>query len=196
MRCKKEEFEKGAVFHIYNHSVREIDLFREKDDYLYFLSKVKDNYDSEKYGIYSYCLMPNHFHFCIRQKSEVPVYSFFNTFITSYAIHYNSKYKRKGKIFAGKLQHKKIEEENYFVGISAYIHLNPVKAGLVDNLSNWEFSNYLEWIGERKGILFDDEILKEYFESAEKYKKWIKENEIEIKKINEYLYSKGKQLTS
>jgi putative transposase len=117
MRCKKEEFVKDAIFHIYNHSVDEINLFNERDDYLYFFQKLKDNYSSEELAIYGYCLMPNHFHFCIKQKSDRPIYDVFNRFIISYTLHFNAKLKRKGKVFANKLQHKKIkyfgDSDNY-----------------------------------------------------------------------------------
>ena len=103
MRCKKEEFVKGAIFHIYNHSVNEIDLFYERSDYIYFLDKLKKNFSPNELGIYAYCLMPNHFHFCIKQKNNRPIYEVFNRFIVSYALHFNHKYKRMRKLFANKL---------------------------------------------------------------------------------------------
>ena len=186
MRCKKEEFVKGAIFHIYNHSVDEIDLFNERDDYLYFLQKLKDNYSSDELAIYGYCLMPNHFHFCIKQKSDRPIYDVFNRFIISYTLHFNAKYKRKGKVFANKLQHKKINDYKYLIDICPYIHRNPVKAGLVDLPEDWEFSNYQEWIGSRNSELFDNEILITYFEDSDNYKKYMEK--FDEKEIEEYLF--------
>jgi len=188
MRCKKEEFVKDAIFHIYNHSVDEIDLFNERDDYLYFLQKLKDNYSSDELAIYSYCLMPNHFHFCIKQKNDRPIYDVFNRFIISYTLHFNAKLKRKGKVFANKLQHKKINDDKYLIDICPYIHRNPVKAGLVDLPEDWEFSNYREWIGSRNGELFDNEILIKYFGNSDNYKKYVEK--FDENKIKEYLYSK------
>lgn len=188
MRCNKEEFVEGAIFHIYNHSVNEIDLFNERNDYVYFLDKLKKNYSPDELGIYAYCLMPNHFHFCIRQKSGRPIFEIFNQFIVSYALHFNAKYNRNGKLFANKLQHKKINNQRYLVDICPYIHLNPKRAGLVDKLEDWEFSNYLEWIGKRRGKLFDDELLDEIFENSNEYIKYVKKFDAE--KIEEYLYNK------
>ena len=173
MRCKKEEFVKGAIFHIYNHSVNEIDLFNERDDYLYFLQKLKNNYSSGEMAIYGYCLMPNHFHFCIKQKGDRPIYDVFNRFNISYTLHFNSKLKRKGKVFANKLQHKKINDDKYLIDICPYIHRNPVKAGLVDFPEDWEFSNYREWIGSRNSELFNNEILINYFDNSSNYKKYV-----------------------
>jgi len=188
MRCKKEDFVKDTIFHIYNHSVDEIDLFNERDDYLYFLKKLKDNYSSNELAVYAYCLMPNHFHFCIKQKSDRPIYDVFNRFIISYTLHFNAKFKRRGKVFANKLQHKKIDNDNYLMDICPYIHRNPVEAGLVDLPEDWEFSNYQEWIGSRNGVLFDDEILVDYFGSSNNYKIYVEKfDEIDIE---DYLYGK------
>ncbi len=173
MRCNKEEFVEGATFHIYNHSVNEIDLFNDNSDYIYFLDKFKKKYAPNDMDIYAYCLMPNHFHFCIRQMSDRPIYEMFNSFILSYSLHYNAKYKRKGALFASKLQHKRINDERYFVDICPYIHLNPKRAGLVEQIEDWEFSNYPEWIGKRNGLLFSDKLLIEIFENSEEYIKYI-----------------------
>ena len=188
MRCKKEEFVKDAIFHIYNHSVDEIDLFNERDDYLYFLQKLKDNYSSDELAVFGYCLMPNHFHFCIKQKSDRPIYNVFNRFIISYTLHFNAKLKRKGKVFANKLQHKKINDDKYLIDICPYIHRNPVKAGIVDFPEDWEFSNYREWIGSRNSELFDNEILINYFGDSDNYKKYVEK--FDEKEIEEYLFSK------
>ena len=173
MRCNKEEFVEGAIFHIYNHSVDEIDLFNERDDYIYFLNKFKANYSQDEIALYAYCLMPNHFHFCIQQKNERPVYEVFNRFIISYALHFSAKYNRKGKMFANKLQHKKINDEGYLIDICPYIHLNPKRANLVEKLEDWEFSNYPEWIGSRNGILFDNQLLINQFGDSRTYQKYI-----------------------
>jgi len=56
-----------------------------------------------------------------------------------------------------------------------YINYNPLKASLVTNLEDLEFSNYLEWIGKRNGTLFDDELLKIYSENPENYKNSIED---------------------
>ena len=181
MRCKKEEFVKGAIFHIYNHSVAETDLFREIEDYLYFLQKLKKRYNPQQMDIYAYCLMPNHFHFCIKQKNDEPVYKLFNSLNVSYAHHFNSKYKRKGKVFADKLQHKQIKKDNYLIQLCKYIHYNPVKACLVKKVKYWEFSNYLAYTGNRNGTLFSKELIAMYPDEFDNYANRIKEYEKYIK---------------
>ena len=177
MRCKKEEFVKDAVFHLYNHAVDDLLLFRIRDDYIYFLNKFKKVLPKYPASIYAYCLMPNHFHFCIKQNSEKPIYRIFNDSFASYALHYNSKYNRNGTLFQGHLQHKKVNQDKYLIQLCKYIHYNPEKAGLVEELSGWEFSNYPEFIGIRNGVLFDRKLLLDYKDDFENYQVTITEYE-------------------
>lgn len=102
--------------------------------------------------------MPNHYHFLLRQNSDIPIYRIFNDSFTSYVLHYNSKYKRKGSLFQGPLQHIRVKKHEYFVCLCKYIHYNPKKANLVKDLSEWKYSNYLEWINASKGELFSEEL--------------------------------------
>jgi len=83
---------------------------------------------------------------------------------------------------------KKINSEKYLVDICPYIHLNPTRAGFADKLENWDFSNYQEWIGLRYGLLYNDEILNQYFRDGDTYKKYV-EN-FNDREITKYLFSK------
>lgn len=89
-------------------------------------------------------------------------------FIT-YVQAFNHRHKRHGTLFAGRFKHRWIDKEDYLVHLCRYIHLNPVKAHLVRKPEDWEFSNYLEWIGQRKGILVDMDIVRQYFTTPAEY---------------------------
>ncbi|MCK4340046.1 MAG: transposase, partial [Candidatus Cloacimonetes bacterium] len=149
MRCPKESFIKDSYFHLYNRTVKPNKLFYKKDDYIWFLKRFKKKIVLYPATVFAYCLMPNHFHFLIRQDSDKPIYKIFNDSLSAYVKHYNYKYKRKGTLFEGHLQHKNVNNEKYLLYLCQYIHFNPKKAGLVDNLEDWKFSNFLEWIGKR-----------------------------------------------
>ncbi len=186
MRCKESEFVEGAVFHFYNRSVDECKLFREHKDYLYFLSKFKKAQPKEVCEIFAYCLMPNHFHFCLRQNTLYPINKIFNKFITSYAMYYNCKYNRKGCLFAGKLQHKQLKSDKYLIALCKYIHYNPMKSKLVNSSSEWEYSNLLEYTGSRNGTLYSKDLTKMYPEVFENYEQTLSEYS---KFMNEKLFS-------
>ena len=169
MKCKKEEFVEGAVFHFYNKTPKGKLLFKFDNDYKYFLTKFKRNIYKYPCEVYAYCLMPNHFHFCLKQITGKPLYRIFNDSFTSYALHYNTKYKLKGKLLQDRLQNKRITNDAYLTLLCKYIHNNPFKAGLVDDLEKWQYSNFLEYIGKRTGTLFSKELLENYSDDFSDY---------------------------
>ena len=187
MRCPKDFFITGEYFHIYNRSNDPLLLFREDNDFIWFLNKFKEKIKIYPASVFAYCLMPNHFHFLIRQDSMKPIYRIFNDSLSSYVRHYNFKYRRKGSLLEGHLQHININQDKYMVYLCQYIHFNPKKAGIVESLEDWKFSNYLECVAKRKEELFNNELLQIYFETSASYKAQIKEHENYVK---EHQFSK------
>jgi|FLOH01.1.fsa_nt_gi putative transposase len=175
MKVKKEEYIDGAIFHFYNRTVENELLFREDQDYLLFLRILKKALKAMPVKLYTYCLMPNHFHFLIQQGQGLPVFRLFNALLSSYVQRYNKKYKRRGSLMGGPLQSKYIENNEYLINVSRYIHLNPLKANLVSKLEDWKYSNYSEWIGKRRGSLFNPSLLIEYFDTGKEYENSIQE---------------------
>jgi putative transposase len=190
MRCKQEEFVKGEYFHIYNRAVNKELLFHEEEDYEYFLERFEKNLNKIPSSIIAYCLMPNHFHFFLRQDEDIPVFKLFDSSFRPYVMHFNAKYKRKGTLFQGPLQHIHVKSNKYFIQLCNYIHVNPLKAGLVNDLTDWKFSNYNGWIGEENSRLFFPEFKEIFRDELENYKQTIREYEkyIEEKEFNELLF--------
>jgi putative transposase len=62
-----------------------------------------------------------------------------------------------------------VQTESYLLTVSRYIHANPVKHGIVTDLRDWPYSNYLEWIGERPGTLVDHEFIRLYYPTPGDY---------------------------
>ncbi len=174
MRLKAEEFSQGQYYHLYNHSVSEQLLFQDSEDYLKCLSLFKRYYNTKDYSILAYCLMPNHYHILIYQKTDYPIYTYFENIWSKYSRYYNNRYKRKGTLFAGKLQHIGIRKLQHLLHLCAYIHLNPVKANLVESPEQWQWSNYPEWIRIRNGSMIDREQIKSFFKTKQEYKECLK----------------------
>jgi putative transposase len=86
MHCKKEEYVEGSIFHFYNRTEKDKLLFKCDEDYLYFLKKFKANITRYPCEVYAYCLMPNHFHFCLKQISEQQIFGIFNAAMMSYSL--------------------------------------------------------------------------------------------------------------
>ena len=155
----KIPLEPEHYYHIYNHATGDDNFFTDKFDYQKFL----DGYVKYLVPIcdtFSYCFMPNHFHFFVQIKSENELIKFLKTeqvtqkvspetisyrfshFFNGYAQAYNKKYRRKGTLFRSKFGRKPVETEKYFVNLVHYIHSNPVKDRIVTRIEQWEYSSY------------------------------------------------------
>jgi hypothetical protein len=66
-----------------------------------------------------------------------------------------------------------VENEPYLLHLCRYIHANPVIHGLVDDVADWPYSNYLEWIGEREGTLVDRDFVRAYYPRANDYREFV-----------------------
>lgn len=162
----------GEIYHVYNRGNNRQRLFYDKENYYYFLAKVRQ-YLAPNCDILAYCLMPNHFHFLIHatkksgrlfRRTNVltnkpviprPKMTMFSKglqlLLSSYAKGINRKYTRSGSLFRQNTKWKKTSDElfslDYSLSCFTYIHNNPVTAGLVSSPEDWEFSSYREYAG-------------------------------------------------
>lgn len=172
---RKKEFYQGGYYHIYNRGANRDLIFFNDENYSYCLrlmSKYKDKYNL---SLIAYCLMPNHYHFIIRQNSDNGISEFMRDVFNTYAQAVNRQQKRKGTLFQGRFKHIHIEKNEHILHLCRYIHLNPVKAGLVDFPEEWRFSDYSDWIGERDDTLTDISFMLGNFGSSRNYREFVME---------------------
>jgi putative transposase len=168
-------WQKGMYYHIYNRGAHQTSIFRERANYLFVISKIKEYARKNHLAIIAYCLMPTHYHFCVRQEGEEPAGNLPQYVFNSYSKAYNRKYAHSGTLFEGRFRAKPIETTSYLWHLCRYIHGNPVKDGLVTNPSDWEYSNYPEWADERNGTLVDRDFIKSQFGTSEEYKNFLRQ---------------------
>jgi len=166
-------WQKGMYYHIYNRGAHQKSIFRERTNYLFVIGKMREYARKNKITVIAYCLMPNHYHICARQDGEEPAGKLPQYIFNSYSKAYNLKYSHSGTLFEGRFRAKPIQTTSYLLHLCRYIHGNPVKDGLVANPADWEYSNYLEWTGERNGALVDRDFIANQFENGEEYKKFL-----------------------
>lgn len=129
--------------------------------------------------ILCYCLMLNHFHFLLRQDTEVPVTTFMLRLGTSYAKYFNIKYDQVGSLFQDRFKAKLIETDEYLLQLSRYIHRNPIGILLPTpgvELAHYRWSSYLAYLGDVKDELVDPSFILGYFskdDSSPDYKKFV-----------------------
>jgi REP element-mobilizing transposase RayT len=124
-------FAKGFYYHVYNRGAGRGLLFFNPGNYEYCLRLVKRY--SERYGVavIAYCLMPNHYHFLLRQETDEPLSRFINVLFNAYVQAVSRQQERTGTLFEGRFHHVWVDREEYLVHLCRYVHLNPVKAELV-----------------------------------------------------------------
>ncbi len=169
MRVRQVQFSKGSFYHLYNHSAKGELLFRDSQDYDMCLTLFSKYISKDFYELGAYCLMPNHYHMLIRQLTTAPVTEPFFQIWQRYSRYYNKKYAQFGSIFCEKLQHVWINNELHLQALSAYIHLNPVKARLVTSPELWLYSDFLDWIGQRTSKLFNPALRDVYYRNSAEY---------------------------
>jgi REP element-mobilizing transposase RayT len=173
MARRKTSFLTGHYYHIFNRGANKELIFREAENYHFLLRRVKEASLKFQAAIIAYCLMPNHYHFMLRQDGELLISQFIQGIFNSYSKAFNKAFQRTGTLFEGPYKAVHIDKEDHLLHLCRYIHRNPLEAGLVNDLSDWPYSNYLEWVGKRSGILFDAKFVKAHFIDPDEYERFV-----------------------
>lgn len=173
MPYRKVQFAPSHYYHIYNRGSGRQPIFREKDNYLFVLRRVKEYANSLNVSIIAYCLMQNHYHFLLRQDGDEPAGLLPQRVFNSYTKAFNKRHHRSGTLFEGRYQAIHVDREEYLLHLCRYIHANPAKHGFMSRLEEWPYSNYLEWIGARRGTLVDRDFVQQYFPTAQVYERFV-----------------------
>ncbi|MFA4839563.1 MAG: transposase [Candidatus Neomarinimicrobiota bacterium] len=146
MPYREINFLKDTLIHVYNRANGGNLLFRSKSDYEWFEEKTLKLGLADACLIPAYCLMPTHFHFHLKLKSDVDISRIMQRLELAYAKYLNRKYDSHGHVFEGPFKSKPITKESYVFSLCKYIHFNPVKSGLVAEPEDWQYSNYRDVI--------------------------------------------------
>ena len=146
-------------YHIYNRGNNKELIFFEEDNYRFFLKQFKQ-YVSPFCIVYAYCLMPNHFHFFLRINDQEAFDKGIKNFFISYSKAINKKYDRVGSLFQGRYKASEITTESYYTTIVAYIHQNPVVAGIVKEMAGYKYSSYSAYLSDKPTLIEKNEVLE------------------------------------
>ena len=171
-----KQFEKEGIYHIYNRGVGKMKIFEDEKDFRVFLYRLKENLFPEKnkiensilkkkiykrkllppnsFDLICYCLMPNHFHLVIQQKTNLPISKLILKICTGYSMYFNKKHGRVGSLFQGIFKAVPIENNEQLLWTSLYIHENPQKSKLVKKPENYEWGSLLDYIEPSRETLF------------------------------------------
>lgn len=175
-------FRPNNYYHVFNRGNNKQAIFLDDADYISFLKRLKfvlgllsvsrnqtriRPLPAGAFSIITYCLMPNHFHFLIRQNSDVGIDKLIQKVITSYVSYFNKRYNRVGGLFQDQFKAKLVDNDSYAQYVSAYIHNNPA------NL-DYDYSSYKDIVGARGGAIADKDILLSWFNNdRNQYKSFV-----------------------
>ena len=144
-----------GIFHIMMRGINHQNIFEDEEDNYQFintLDRMRVRYDDDgnpcgsNCTYYAYCLMSNHFHLLIREREET-VGETVKRIASSYVYYYNRKYGRDGHLFKERFKSEPVNDMAYFTVLLRYIHQNPVKAGIVEHVKDYDFSSWGEYDG-------------------------------------------------
>lgn len=138
--------------------------------------------------IYAFAFMPNHFHLLLKQLSENGIKIFLSNFQNSFAKYYNLKYDRFGTIFLKSFKAKHISNDEEFLHVSRYIHLNPVTSYLIeyDELKSYPYNSFKDYVSNDVSGIVNTELIIKLSGSKSKYSEFVKNHvdyQRELKKI-------------
>ncbi len=206
MALRKTILATNEIYHIYNRGVEKRLIFLNKRDYTRFMDvtnyyrfvncpikfsyfkklavKERENIlrkleeESRRLvDILAFCLMPNHFHFLLRQLADKGISKFMAKITNGFSHYFNIRHDRSGHLFQGNFGAVRIEDDEQFMHVSRYIHLNPVTSYLIgiENLASYEYSSYPEYIDKSSGFTNIKESLS-YFNNPKKYKEFVEDH--------------------
>ena len=176
----------GQTYHIYNRGNNRENLFVESRNYPYFL-KLYAKHILPVADTFAYSLLPNHFHFAIRTRTEdeqeaywreqiaplatigpispfklrSPSQAFKNLFI-AYTRAFNRATDRTGTLFERPFHRKQVDGQPYLLTLITYTHLNPQKHGLIDDFRNWKWSSYGAYCSDRPSNIQREQVMAWY----------------------------------
>ena len=139
-----------GIYHVMLRGINRQDIFEDYEDYRQFIKILSGLYSRPSEDlttticachIFAYCLMPNHVHLLLREK-EWHIGDIMKSIASSYVFCFNKKYGRIGHLFQDRFKSEPCDDMSYFFTLFRYIHQNPVKAGLVENAKDYEYSSW------------------------------------------------------
>lgn len=140
---------KTGIYHIILRGVNRQTIFEDDEDKEKFLQILEKYKQQCGYKIYAYCLMGNHIHLLLKEEDE-ELGIIMRRIGASFVYWYNFKYERTGHLFQDRFKSEVVENDTYLLMVLRYIHQNPLKANIVKNISDYQWSSYKEYIGKSR----------------------------------------------
>lgn len=157
----------GAFYHVITRGNNKKDIFLGKGDRRRFLDKVGKYKERYHFLLYAYTLMKNHIHLLI-ETGDVPLSKIMQGILQSHTQYHNKKYGTVGHLFQGRYKAILCDRDAYLLELVRYIHLNPVRARIVEDPTRYHWSSHRIFIGLEGGIVDYEFVLSLFHRSKER----------------------------
>src|SRR5262245_34754461 len=131
----------GALYHVVARGNDRMAIYHDDVDRWRFLANLETVADQYRVECHAYCLMSNHYHLVLRTL-EANLSSAIQYLNGVYAQWWNRRHGRVGHVLQGRFKAQLVQREGYFLEACRYVVLNPVRAGLVNDVEDWPWSSY------------------------------------------------------
>ena len=144
----------GGLYHVYNRVGQGQRPFSDDVEAATFFDLLREVKKRDGLVVFAWCLLPNHYHLAVRARS-VPLGRTMRAIQHRYALGFNRRRGVLGPVWQGRYKAKLVEDQSYFDQLMAYIHLNPVKAGIVEDPARYRWCGHHELIRKTQEPLID-----------------------------------------
>lgn len=142
----------GLLQHVIVRGIEKQDIFFEDREREFFVERLSSLLKETEVRCFAWALMSNHFHLLL-MPTRGTLATFMRRLLTGYAVYFNREHNRTGHLFQNRYKSIVCEEEPYLLELVRYIHLNPLRAGLVDDLTgldSYSWSGHSVLMGKRR----------------------------------------------
>ena len=172
----------GALHHVISRGIARQEIFLDDKDRDRFLDRLGSILLETDTRCYAWALIPNHFHLLLK-TGNTPLSTVMRRTLTSHAIQFNRRHKRWGHLFQNRYRSILCQEETYLFELVRYIHLNPLRARVVDGietLGRYKYAGHSVLLGQRKNDWQDTDYVlqrfgKHYSDARRKYRRFVEQ---------------------
>jgi putative transposase len=157
--------EQGSFHHVFSRAVDGRAIFADPPDRMDFEDRIARQVATGAFHVHACAVMSNHFHILL-ERMEIPLSKSIHRILTGFAVEHNLRHERKGHVFQSRFRSIRVEDGNYLYELIRYIHLNPLRAGIVsdlETLTEYEGSSHAHIMGRRQMNWICTELLENLF---------------------------------
>jgi REP element-mobilizing transposase RayT len=167
-------FAAGVLYHVIVRGNQRQKTFTAESDYQGYIERLARYRKKYDYVLHAYCLMPNHVHLLV-ESSEQPLAKFMQGLQQSYSQYFNKRHGKSGHVFEGRYKAIICQKDPYLLELIRYIHLNPVRAGIVKSPERYRYSGDYGYLQGRASEIIDPAKVLSMLGGTQAYRRFVRE---------------------